>query len=131
MYFLAQPCLCFNCVIFPDLYMWGFFLSSKQFCLKFLFFGFFFCFLFVLFLFGLVVLVSFWYWSCPKTILCVYLSVFYSAGVGRTGTYIALDALYREGRNTGAVNVVEFVKKMRNNRVSMVQTYVCFWIMYF
>nr|XP_022308538.1 receptor-type tyrosine-protein phosphatase gamma-like isoform X3 [Crassostrea virginica] len=46
-----------------------------------------------------------------------------SAGVGRTGTYIALDALYREGRNTGAVNVVEFVKKMRNNRVSMVQTY--------
>nr|XP_022308543.1 receptor-type tyrosine-protein phosphatase T-like [Crassostrea virginica] len=46
-----------------------------------------------------------------------------SAGVGRTGTYIALDALYREGRNTGAVNVMEFVKKMRNNRVSMVQTY--------
>nr|XP_022305246.1 receptor-type tyrosine-protein phosphatase epsilon-like isoform X2 [Crassostrea virginica] len=46
-----------------------------------------------------------------------------SAGVGRTGTYIALDALYREGRNTGAVNVVDFVKKMRNNRVSMVQTY--------
>ncbi|XP_078327342.1 receptor-type tyrosine-protein phosphatase alpha-like isoform X1 [Crassostrea virginica] len=46
-----------------------------------------------------------------------------SAGVGRTGTYIALDALYREGRNTGAVNVVEFVKKTRNNRVSMVQTY--------
>nr|XP_022308537.1 receptor-type tyrosine-protein phosphatase T-like isoform X2 [Crassostrea virginica] len=46
-----------------------------------------------------------------------------SAGVGRTGTYIALDALYREGRNTGEVNVVEFVKKMRNNRMSMVQTY--------
>nr|XP_022305244.1 receptor-type tyrosine-protein phosphatase epsilon-like [Crassostrea virginica] len=46
-----------------------------------------------------------------------------SAGVGRTGTYIALDALYREGRNTGAVNVVGFVKKMRDNRVSMVQTY--------
>ena len=59
------------------------------------------------------------------------MSVFYSAGVGRTGTYIALDALYREGRNTGAVNVMEFVKKMRNNRVSMVQTYVCFKMIHF
>eukprot|EP00105_Crassostrea_gigas_P041322 XP_019925470.1 PREDICTED: receptor-type tyrosine-protein phosphatase T isoform X2 [Crassostrea gigas] len=46
-----------------------------------------------------------------------------SAGVGRTGTYIALDALYHMGKQTGTVNVVEFVKKMRGNRVSMVQTF--------
>nr|XP_022308872.1 uncharacterized protein LOC111114722 isoform X2 [Crassostrea virginica] len=45
-----------------------------------------------------------------------------SAGVGRTGTFIALDALYREGNKTGLVNVSDFVKKMRQNRVSMVQT---------
>ena len=68
---------------------------------------------------------------CLIIIWFVYVSVFYSAGVGRTGTYIALDALYREGRNTGAVNVMEFVKKMRNNRVSMVQTYVCFKMIHF
>ncbi|XP_078328720.1 receptor-type tyrosine-protein phosphatase T-like isoform X2 [Crassostrea virginica] len=46
-----------------------------------------------------------------------------SAGVGRTGTYIALDALYQEGKKTGKVNVAEFVRKMRDNRMTMVQTY--------
>nr|XP_022305574.1 receptor-type tyrosine-protein phosphatase alpha-like isoform X2 [Crassostrea virginica] len=46
-----------------------------------------------------------------------------SAGVGRTGTYIALDALYQEGKKTGRVNVAEFVRKMRDNRMTMVQTY--------
>lgn len=47
-----------------------------------------------------------------------------SAGVGRTGTYIALDALFQTGKKTGKVNVAEFVAKMRQNRISMVQTYV-------
>ncbi|XP_052065714.1 receptor-type tyrosine-protein phosphatase mu-like isoform X2 [Mytilus californianus] len=51
-----------------------------------------------------------------------------SAGIGRTGTYIGLDALYEEGRATGFVDVVKFVKKMRYSRMNMVQTpeqYVC------
>ncbi|XP_065926867.1 receptor-type tyrosine-protein phosphatase alpha isoform X2 [Magallana gigas] len=52
----------------------------------------------------------------PTTVHC-------SAGVGRTGTYIALDALFQIGKKTGKVNVAEFVAKMRQNRVSMVQTY--------
>lgn len=47
-----------------------------------------------------------------------------SAGIGRTGTYIALDALFQTGKSTGKVNVAEFVAKMRQNRVSMIQTYV-------
>ncbi|XP_061165548.1 receptor-type tyrosine-protein phosphatase epsilon-like [Saccostrea echinata] len=46
-----------------------------------------------------------------------------SAGIGRTGTYIALDVLNQIGRKTGKVNVAEFVKKMRENRMNMVQTY--------
>nr|XP_034318918.1 receptor-type tyrosine-protein phosphatase alpha isoform X1 [Crassostrea gigas] len=46
-----------------------------------------------------------------------------SAGIGRTGTYIALDALFQTGKSTGKVNVAEFVAKMRQNRVSMIQTY--------
>ncbi|XP_078330543.1 uncharacterized protein LOC111113024 [Crassostrea virginica] len=54
--------------------------------------------------------------SSPTVVHC-------SAGVGRTGTYIALDALYSEGQQKGTVNVSRFVKGMRNNRVSMVQTY--------
>ncbi|XP_078328383.1 uncharacterized protein LOC111113170 [Crassostrea virginica] len=46
-----------------------------------------------------------------------------SAGIGRTGTYIALDALYKSGKATGKVNVAEYVKVMRSNRMDMVQTY--------
>nr|XP_022308874.1 receptor-type tyrosine-protein phosphatase T-like [Crassostrea virginica] len=45
-----------------------------------------------------------------------------SAGVGRTGTFIALDALCQAGQRTGQINVSEFVKNMRDQRVSMVQT---------
>ncbi|XP_056002945.1 receptor-type tyrosine-protein phosphatase epsilon-like [Ostrea edulis] len=46
-----------------------------------------------------------------------------SAGIGRTGTYIALDALYKAGKATGKINVAEYVKTMRANRMNMVQTY--------
>lgn len=50
--------------------------------------------------------------------MCLHLN---SAGVGRTGTFIALDALYREGEKTGTVNVPQYVEKMRNARMNMVQ----------
>nr|XP_022306729.1 receptor-type tyrosine-protein phosphatase T-like isoform X1 [Crassostrea virginica] len=46
-----------------------------------------------------------------------------SAGIGRTGTYIALDALYKEGNKTGKINVCEYVTFMRACRMNMVQTY--------
>ncbi|XP_062574199.1 receptor-type tyrosine-protein phosphatase alpha-like isoform X3 [Saccostrea cucullata] len=46
-----------------------------------------------------------------------------SAGIGRTGTYIAIDVLNKIGRKTGKVNVAEYVKKMRESRMNMVQTY--------
>ncbi|XP_046546229.1 multiple epidermal growth factor-like domains protein 10 isoform X1 [Haliotis rubra] len=45
-----------------------------------------------------------------------------SAGVGRTGTFIALEALMERARREGVVDVHEFVLKMRADRVSMVQT---------
>uniref|UniRef100_K1QTY8 protein-tyrosine-phosphatase n=1 Tax=Magallana gigas TaxID=29159 RepID=K1QTY8_MAGGI len=45
------------------------------------------------------------------------------AGIGRTGTYIALDALYKAGKASGKINVAECVKIMRANRMNMVQTY--------
>ena len=47
--------------------------------------------------------------------------LFSSAGVGRTGTYIALDALYREGQNNGKINVPMYVKTMRKDRMNMIQ----------
>uniref|UniRef100_A0A8W8NZL0 Receptor-type tyrosine-protein phosphatase T n=1 Tax=Magallana gigas TaxID=29159 RepID=A0A8W8NZL0_MAGGI len=46
-----------------------------------------------------------------------------SAGIGRTGTYIALDSLYHAGKKSGRVNVAEYVKTMRANRMNMIQTY--------
>ncbi|XP_078327527.1 receptor-type tyrosine-protein phosphatase epsilon-like [Crassostrea virginica] len=47
-----------------------------------------------------------------------------SAGLGRTGTYIAIDTLCAKLRERGAkINIAEFVKKMRKDRMNMVQTY--------
>ncbi|XP_056002087.1 uncharacterized protein LOC125661665 isoform X2 [Ostrea edulis] len=46
-----------------------------------------------------------------------------SAGIGRTGTYIALDALSQIGRRTKKVDIAKYIRKMRENRMTMVQTY--------
>ncbi|XP_041346708.1 receptor-type tyrosine-protein phosphatase mu-like [Gigantopelta aegis] len=51
----------------------------------------------------------------PITVHC-------SAGIGRTGTFIGLDSLVDEARDTKSVNVFECVRKMRDNRINMVQT---------
>nr|XP_034321094.1 receptor-type tyrosine-protein phosphatase epsilon-like [Crassostrea gigas] len=53
-----------------------------------------------------------------------------SAGIGRTGTYIALDALYKAGKASGKINVAEYVKIMRANRMNMVQTYEQYMTIY-
>ncbi|XP_052105306.1 receptor-type tyrosine-protein phosphatase F-like [Mytilus californianus] len=46
-----------------------------------------------------------------------------SAGVGRTGTFIAVDALYEHGQKVGSVDVMEYVQMMRKDRMNMIQTY--------
>ncbi|KAL3878263.1 hypothetical protein ACJMK2_030628 [Sinanodonta woodiana] len=45
-----------------------------------------------------------------------------SAGIGRTGTYIALDYLYSEGQATGSICVFDCINSMRRQRVGLVQT---------
>ncbi|XP_052761685.1 uncharacterized protein LOC128204314 [Mya arenaria] len=45
-----------------------------------------------------------------------------SAGVGRTGTYIALDILAQQGEVDGAVDIPGCVMDLRQNRPKMVQT---------
>ncbi|KAL3880528.1 hypothetical protein ACJMK2_032762 [Sinanodonta woodiana] len=51
----------------------------------------------------------------PMTVHC-------SAGVGRTGTFIALDIIYDEACETGNVDVMKCVENLREQRVNMVQT---------
>nr|XP_034322282.1 uncharacterized protein LOC105327342 isoform X2 [Crassostrea gigas] len=44
-----------------------------------------------------------------------------SAGIGRTGTFIALDALQAQGERDGRINIVEFAHTMREDRMNMIQ----------
>jgi len=48
----------------------------------------------------------------------------FSAGVGRTGTFIAMNNLLDEAKVEERVNFHQCVKKMRTCRPSMVQTEV-------
>ncbi|XP_038066684.1 receptor-type tyrosine-protein phosphatase mu-like [Patiria miniata] len=45
-----------------------------------------------------------------------------SAGVGRTGTYIALEAMLEQMAQERQVDVLGFIYQMRQNRIKMVQT---------
>ncbi|KAL5021670.1 hypothetical protein ScPMuIL_000825 [Solemya velum] len=45
-----------------------------------------------------------------------------SAGIGRTGTFIGLDALVTYGRLHKRIDIPWYVEKMRKNRMNMVQT---------
>lgn len=58
-------------------------------------------------------------WYQHKNVL-----IFNSAGIGRTGTYIAIDSLQKESHNKHKFNIAEYVKEMREKRMNMVQTYV-------
>ena len=50
--------------------------------------------------------------------------IFFSAGVGRTGTYITLDNVFDQTEAEGLVDIDGVIVKMRNQRMKMVQTKV-------
>ena len=49
---------------------------------------------------------------------------FISAGVGRTGTFLAMWQAIKEAVATGEVSICDYVIKMRQSRYLMVQNYV-------
>lgn len=50
--------------------------------------------------------------------------LYFSSGIGPTAVIIALDALYKHGLVTGVINIQEFTRKMRNDRIGMIQNLV-------
>ena len=66
----------------------------------------------------------------------IFTCITFSAGIGRTGTYIALDILSQEGQTEQAIDVPRCVRTIRQYRTNLVQTVVCgqcdvFWCIRF
>ncbi|XP_060073690.1 receptor-type tyrosine-protein phosphatase kappa-like [Ylistrum balloti] len=57
-----------------------------------------------------------------QNVLTGKLVVHCSAGIGRTGTFLALDALLDYGKEFGRIDVMQYVNTMRKDRINMVQT---------
>lgn len=57
-------------------------------------------------------------------LMIIFLLCLISAGVGRTGTYIALDLMIEHARHESKVSFFKTVKRLRDDRCSMVQNKV-------
>lgn len=55
-------------------------------------------------------------------IFCKLFNEYFSAGVGRTGTFLALDIMMQRIKQERRINVFELVRQLRSQRMRMVQT---------
>lgn len=60
----------------------------------------------------------------PESSLCEFSSFCFSAGAGRTGTFIALSNILERVKAEGLLDVFQTVKSLRTQRPHMVQTVV-------
>ena len=65
-------------------------------------------------------------WSPSKGPILVHCS----AGVGRTGTFIAIDIALEQAKREGVVDIAGIVNRLRQQRMKMVQTLVSVTIVY-
>ena len=54
----------------------------------------------------------------------------YSAGVGRTGTFICIDNVLEQIKKEKVVDIAGAINKMRHQRMKMVQTHVRLYTIY-
>lgn len=54
----------------------------------------------------------------------MYINIFCSAGIGRTGTFIAFDNLVAQVNVEGVLRPFQMVEALRRQRINMVQTAV-------
>ena len=59
-------------------------------------------------------------WSPSKGPILVHCS----AGVGRTGTFIAIDLALEQAKKEGVIDIAGIVNRLRQQRMRMVQTLV-------
>ena len=59
-------------------------------------------------------------WSSSKGPILVHCS----AGVGRTGTFIAIDLALEQAKKEGVIDIAGIVNRIRQQRMQMVQTLV-------
>ena len=46
----------------------------------------------------------------------------FSAGVGRTGTFMAIDMALQQAEKEGIIDIIGITNKMRQKRMKMIQT---------
>ena len=65
-------------------------------------------------------------WVHFMYMLCLIVGLLlHSAGVGRTGSFIAIDAMMQRLKEKDDLDIYDFVTQMRTKRTYMVQNLVC------